>query len=168
MNHYKTIISPLGEMTLSAANGKLVGLFFGTQLFAPSPNDAESSLNELRANDDVLKLTERWLNVYFSGVRPNFTPEFELIGSDFQLDVWNAILQIPYGQTCAYRDIERYLERKNKKEAHALAVGSAAAKNNLAIIVPCHRVIPADGSVGEYNEGVFRKQRLLACEGVRL
>ena len=157
MNHYKTIISPLGEMTLSAANGKLVGLFFGTQRFAPSPNDAESSLNELRANDDVLKLTERWL-----------TPEFELIGSDFQVDVWNAILQIPYGQTCAYRDIERYLERKNKKEAHALAVGSAAAKNNLAIIVPCHRVIPADGSVGEYNAGVFRKQWLLACEGVRL
>lgn len=122
--------------------------------------------NDLRADHDILNLTEQWLRIYFSGKCPSFTPEFELIGSDFQLEVWKAILKIPYGQTRAYSDIEQYLERKNKKEVHALAVGAATGQNNLAIIVPCHRVIYADGNIGKYNAGVFRKQRLLAYEGI--
>ena len=165
MSQYRTIISPLGAITLSASGGKLIGVFFGTKRFAPLKQQS-GTVSEKQANNDIFNLTERWLHIYFSGHCPDVTPEFELIGSDFQIEVWKAILKIPYGQTRAYSDIERYLERKNKKEAHALAVGSATGKNNLAIIVPCHRVIRANGNIGEYNAGVFRKQRLLAYEGV--
>lgn len=166
MQEFHTILSPLGALTATASDGKLLGLQFGTRrMFYPLVQKAYKP-NDCTRNHEVFKQTARWLEIYFSGKCPSFMPELELIGSDFQRSVWQAMLRIPYGQTRAYSDIERYLEQKYQKEAHALAVGSAAAKNPLAIIIPCHRVILADGTIGEYNAGVFRKQRLLAIEGV--
>ena len=101
--------------------------------------------------------TARWLDDYFSGGQPDFTPPLHLIGSAFRLRVWARLLEIPYGQTTTYGALLG-------DGASARAVGGAVGRNPISIIVPCHRVIGADGSLTGYAGGMDRKIRLLALE----
>ena len=107
----------------------------------------------------------RWLDVYFSGREPDFTPKLHLIGSDFRQAVWALLLQIPYGQTTTYGALAKQLAEINSgKRVSAQAVGGAVGHNPVSIIVPCHRVVGSDGSLTGYAGGIEKKIRLLTLE----
>lgn len=101
------------------------------------------------------------LESYFRGELRAFTCEFDLVGTQFQKDCWQALLRIPYGQTCSYADIASAIGRPNAFRA----VGQANHDNPIAIIVPCHRVLGADGTLTGYGGGLSTKEKLLRLEG---
>lgn len=145
--------SPLGEILLCADEAGLTGLWFVGQRYAPAL--------PLSGDPDApfLRQTVRWLDLYFAGQIPDFSPRLHLTGTKFQLSVWDALLKIPYGETVSYGQLARALGI-----AAAQAVGGAVSRNPVSLIVPCHRVVGADGSLTGYAGGVARKQWLLALE----
>ena len=162
MTYTQTYSSPLGEVLLSADDMGLSGLWFaGQRYFARTlPSGA------VPGETPVLTASKRWLDCYFSGAHPDFLPPLHLIGTDFQQAVWNLLLEIPYGQTVTYGALGRILAQQLGKPAmSAQAVGSAVGRNPVSIIVPCHRVVGADGNLTGYAGGVERKLQLLQLEG---
>ena len=103
------------------------------------------------------------LESYFRGELRAFTGELDLVGTQFQKDCWQALLRIPYGQTCSYADIASAIGRPNA----CRAVGQANHDNPIAIIVPCHRVLGADGTLTGYGGGLSTKEKLLRLEGAK-
>lgn len=165
MTYTQTYSSPLGELLLSADDMGLSGLWFaGQRYFARTlPPGA------VPRETPVLTASKRWLDCYFSGKRPDFLPPLHLIGTDFQQAVWNLLLEIPYGQTVTYGALARTLAQQLGKPAmSAQAVGAAVGRNPVSIIVPCHRVVGADGNLTGYAGGVERKLFLLNLEGADL
>ena len=145
--------SPLGGLLLAADEQGLIGLWFdGARHFAANLPEAREE-----KRTPILDEAARWLDDYFSGGQPDFIPLLHLIGSAFRLRVWARLLEIPYGQTTTYGALL-------DDGASARAVGGAVGRNPISIIVPCHRVIGADGSLTGYAGGVDRKIRLLALE----
>ena len=154
--------TPLGTITLSAQGKALTGLWFDGQAHfgsvIPKEGARECSL-------PVFEETERWLSLYFSGRDPGFTPPVELIGTPWQKAVWEILLTIPYGQTISYGAIAAALTRNQGRRTDPRAVGGAVSRNPISLIVPCHRVLGADGSLTGYAGGLERKRALLALEG---
>lgn len=147
--------SPAGEILLAANDNGLTGLwFYGAKYFAA---DLENARTEKLT--PVLRQTLRWLDTYFSGSEPDFMPPLELHGSDFRRRVWAELAKIPYGETVTYGEIAKKLGVKS-----AQAVGGAVGHNPVSIIVPCHRVLGADGSLTGYAGGTDKKARLLELE----
>lgn len=147
--------SPLGEILLAANDNSLTGLwFYGAKYFAADLEDARTE-----KLTPVLRQTLRWLDTYFSGSEPDFMPPLELHGSDFRRRVWAELVKIPYGETVTYGEIAKKLGVKS-----AQAVGGAVGHNPVSIIVPCHRVLGADGSLTGYAGGTDKKARLLELE----
>lgn len=147
--------SPLGEILLAANDNGLTGLwFYGAKYFAADLEDARTE-----KLTPVLRQTLRWLDIYFSGSEPDFMPPLELRGSDFRRRVWAELAKIPYGETVTYGEIAKKLGVKS-----AQAVGGAVGHNPVSIIVPCHRVLGADGSLTGYAGGTDKKARLLELE----
>lgn len=147
--------SPAGEILLAANDNGLTGLwFYGAKYFAA---DLEDERTEKLT--PVLRQTLRWLDIYFSGSEPDFMPPLELHGSDFRRRVWAELAKIPYGETVTYGEIAKKLGVKS-----AQAVGRAVGHNPVSIIVPCHRVLGADGSLTGYAGGTDKKARLLELE----
>ncbi len=147
--------SPEGEILLAANDNGLTGLwFYGAKYFAA---DLENARTEKLT--PVLRQTLRWLDTYFSGSEPDFMPPLELHGSDFRRRVWAELAKIPYGETVTYGEIAKKLGVKS-----AQAVGGAVGHNPVSIIVPCHRVLGADGSLTGYAGGTDKKARLLELE----
>lgn len=154
--------SPLGGITLAADGIALTGLWFdGQKHFAATlaPVRAEKPL-------PVFDTAKRWLDVYFSRNAPGFTPLLNLKVSPFRRDVCGILLTIPFGHTMTYGEIVRILAGKNGRRMSAQAVGGAVGHNPVSLIVPCHRVVGADGSLTGYAGGIERKRRLLELEGV--
>ena len=113
----------------------------------------------------VFEETKRWLDVYFSGKEPDFTPAIVLKTSGFRRRVWEILRTIPYGQTITYGDIARVIAReKGLKTMSAQAVGGAVGHNPISLIIPCHRVVGANGSLTGYAGGMDRKEWLLRME----
>lgn len=139
---------PLGTITLTSDGDALTGLSFDSADLT-TPADSITSLSS----------TCRWLDLYFKGQQPDFLPPIKLTGSDFQRHVWQALLDIPYGQTTTYGDIARSLGCRS-----AQAVGGAVGRNPIAIIVPCHRVIGSNGTLTGYAYGLEIKEYLLQME----
>lgn len=140
--------SPLGNIVLTSDGTSLKGLRFAE---APCGQPAQ----------DILPLADvcRWLDLYFSGARPDFTPRLAPMGTPFQQSVWRELLTIPYGQTVSYGHIA------NRLRCHsAQAVGGAVGRNPIALIIPCHRVIGSNGRLTGYAYGLDRKQWLLSHE----
>lgn len=165
MTYTQTYSSPLGELLLSADDMGLSGLWFaGQRYFARTlPPGA------VPRETPVLTASKRWLDCYFSGAHPDFLPPLHLIGTDFQQAVWNLLLEIPYGQTVTYGALARTLAQQLGKPAmSAQAVGAAVGRNPVSIIVPCHRVVGANGNLTGYAGGVERKRFLLNLEGADL
>lgn len=147
--------SPLGGILLAAGAEGVTGLWFDGAKYFGSTLETETR-EELTP---VLREAVRWLDVYFSGHEPDFMPPLELHGSDFRRAVWAELLKIPYGKTATYGQIAKKLGTRS-----AQAVGGAVGHNPVSLIVPCHRVLGADGSLTGYAGGVDKKARLLALE----
>ena len=147
--------SPLGGILLAADEQGLTGLWFdGAKYFAANlPEEYEEK------STPILDEAARWLDLYFAGRQPAFTPPLHLVGSDFRRRVWKRLLDIPYGQTVTYGALLG-------KGMSAQAVGGAVGHNPISIIVPCHRVIGANGSLTGYAGGIDKKIHLWALEGV--
>ena len=156
-----TYKSVLGDILLAADETGLTGLWFvGQKYFA-------STLPKERISQEtpVLNETKRWLDVYFSGKKPEFTPLLHPAGSTFRQQVWQILLQIPYGQTITYGEIARRLaEKQNNPNMSAQAVGGAVGHNEVSIIIPCHRVVGTDGNLTGYAGGIDKKIALLKLE----
>lgn len=149
--------SPLGGMTMASDGTHLVGLWFdGQKHFADTLNQA----HEVRDNLPVFKATRRWLDLYFAGEVPDFTPALFMRGTDFRRRVWEILLTIPHGHTMTYGEIAKGIGMPKA----AQAIGNAVGHNPISLIIPCHRVIGADGSLTGYAGGVERKRGLLERE----
>lgn len=147
--------SPIGPLTIEADQEGLTGIFFG----------ARGEAARETSNPD-LKSAIRWLTVYFSGRTPDFTPRLHPGGTAFQTAVWKELAKIPYGRTTTYGTIAKEIAAgENRPRPAAQAVGGAVGHNPLPIIIPCHRVIGADGSLTGYSGGLNRKEYLLRLEG---
>ena len=164
--HYTTFYeSPIGRMLLAADDTGLTGLWFEGQKYFARCLDRENEEKEL----PVFAEAKRWLDIYFSGKEPDFTPPLHFTGTDFQKEVWEILCAIPYGQTMTYGAIADQLAKKRGlSRMSAQAVGGAVGHNNLSIIVPCHRVVGSDGSLTGYAGGIERKTFLLNLENAKI
>ncbi len=157
--------SPLGPMLLAADEAGVTGAWFeGQKHFAArlGPGSAEG-------DSPALAGARRWLDLYFAGREPDFMPPLHLTGTAFQLAVWELLRAIPYGQTTTYGTLARRLAaRQGLDRMSAQAVGGAVGRNPVSILVPCHRVVGADGSLTGYAGGLDRKRALLRLEGAAL
>ena len=142
--------SPLGDIVLTSDDSALTELRF-----------AEATNREPARDIPSLADACRWLDLYFSGVKPDFTPLLAPLGTPFQLSVWRELLTIPYGQTTSYGFVAKRLRCHS-----AQAVGGAIGRNPIALIIPCHRVIGSDGHLTGYAYGLDRKQWLLSHESI--
>jgi len=155
---YTTVYqSPLGELLLAAGGEALTGLWFEGQ------NYYARTLDEAHTEKDlpVFAETARWLDLYFSGREPDFTPPLSPAGTPFQREVWALLRKIPYGATTTYGALARELGRP---VSSARAVGAAIGQNPISLLIPCHRVLGAGGALTGYAGGLERKRRLLALE----
>lgn len=160
ITHYQ---SPLGGITISSDGTSLTGLWFDGQKYFASTLGADYKEKDL----PVFTEAKRWLDIYFSGKEPDFTPPLALNGSAFRMAVWQILQSIPYGQTITYGDIARQLAaQQGKTKMSAQAVGGAVGHNPISIIVPCHRVVGAGGSLTGYAGGIDKKVQLLELEGI--
>jgi len=151
---FTTVSSPVGRLTLVAGGDHLVGLYFDDD-----PHAAESRAGATR-DDRRLRTAATQLEEYFAGARTSFDLPLAPAGSAFQKKVWAALCRIPFGETATYGQIARAIG----KPAASRAIGGANHRNPIAIIVPCHRVIGADGSMTGYGGGLRRKRLLLDLE----
>lgn len=160
MTYTQTYESPLGRMLLAADEVGLTGLWLDSQKYFGCTLPAELTEQET----PILCGAKRWLDLYFSGKEPRFTPPLHPFGSPFRKAVWEILLQIPYGQTITYGDIARRLANGGKMSAQA--VGGAVGHNQVSIIIPCHRVVGTNGNLTGYAGGIAKKIALLELEGV--
>ena len=159
ISHYD---SPLGGMTMASNGTHLVGLWFDGQKSFASTLDQQ---HEVRDDLPVFEETLRWLDLYFAGKIPDFTPALFMRGTSFRCRVWETLRTIPYGQTMTYGELARAIAKENGlKSMSAQAVGGAVGHNPISLIIPCHRVIGADGSLTGYAGGIERKQWLIQRE----
>ena len=152
--------SPFGSMTLASDGTALVGLWFDGQKYFAATLEEEHRQKSL----SVFQETCRWLDLYFSGKKPDFLPPLAPKATPFRQKVWDILLLIPYGETITYGEIARRIGME--KAAHA--VGGAVAHNPISVIVPCHRVVGTSGSLTGYADGIDKKVQLLTLEGVDL
>lgn len=156
------IESPVGPIILGAAQHRLCLLEFTADgRWAKRTADFTKHFGDVQNGDSpVLDQAERELQEYFAGERKTFDVPIHLAGTEFQMRVWEHLLRIPYGKTASYLEVAAALGDPNATRA----VGGANGANRIAIIVPCHRVIAADGSLGGYGGGLPQKQWLLELE----
>lgn len=154
--------SYLGEITLASNGKELTGLWFDGQKGFAGNLPEEYEEKEL----PIFEQTKKWLDIYFSGKAPDFTPPVAMDGiSPFRKRVWEIMLDIPYGQTRTYGQIAKQIESETGKRVSAQAVGGAVGHNRVSIVIPCHRVIGSDGNLTGYSGGVVKKTALLIAEG---
>lgn len=150
-----TYKSPVGLLYLVASDQGLQGVYKKRPVVK-----SDSTKGNLKVREKILKQTQTQLDQYFKGQRNHFDLALDFQGTAFQKKVWNALLGIPFGVTASYKDVAHQI--RNPKAVRA--VGSANGKNPICIIVPCHRVIAADGSIGGYSGGLKMKKQLLQIE----
>jgi methylated-DNA-[protein]-cysteine S-methyltransferase len=144
-------LSPLGWLELTASDEALIKVHFMKGDAAKQPNNTEN---------EILKITQKQLTEFFAGERKEFEIPLNPAGTEFQVKVWDVLQKIPFGKTISYLQ----LAQKVGSKEHTRAVGLANGKNPIAIIIPCHRVIGADGKLTGYAGGMKRKQWLLEFE----
>ena len=155
--------SPLGNILLAGDEQGLTGLWFtdGSRF-----TGLGLKMEALRRETDYFCQAKEWLNVYFTGRDPGFLPKIHLVGSDFRNRVGEILCQIPFGKTVTYGWIaERIAKERGLERMSAQAVGGAVGHNPISIIVPCHRVVGANGDLTGYAGGIMRKKALLELEG---
>ena len=165
MYYSKKYMTPIGVVMLASDGDNLIGLRNEGQKYYGG-----SVEQELTEKDDLplFKKAEEWLDEYFAGSRPDL---FELplapTGSEFRKEVWKILCEIPYGEYITYGGIADLMaERMKKPKMSSQAVGGAVGHNPISIIIPCHRVVGANGSLTGYAGGIEKKIKLLEHEGV--
>ena len=149
------VSSPFGKLTLVASEKGLVAIDVRN-------NAKQKATAKNQSAQAILIETKKQLGQYFAGKRTSFDVALDLVGTEFQVKAWRALCRIPFGKTISYGQ-----QASNIKKPKAFrAVGSANGKNPIPIIVPCHRVVASDGSLGGYSLGLKMKKQLLALEGV--
>lgn len=162
MQYISRYQSPLGDILLAADEVGLTGLWFEGQKYYALYLEAEHEEKDL----PVFEQTKKWLDIYFSGKEPEFQLPLHFTGTDFQNEVWEILYTIPYGQTMTYGEIAKLLAAKRGiRQMSAQAVGGAVGRNEISIIVPCHRVVGTNGSLTGYAGGIAKKIELLKLEG---
>ena len=151
--------SPLGELLLVSDGEALCGLYFVGQKHSPAALEAEETPSLA-----VFAQTRAWLEAYFAGDEPGQTPPLRLDGTAFQRAVWALLREIPCGSTVSYGELAGRLAAREGKPCSARAVGAAVGRNPVSILVPCHRVVGADGSLTGYAGWLWRKEKLLELE----
>ena len=161
MIHTAKYSSPIGEMLLAANNTALTGLWLAGQKYFP-----DSLYKDGENENKILTSAKKWLDRYFAGKAPSpydlcLAPE----GSEFRRQVWKLLLEIPYGHVTTYGALAKALaEKQGVKTMSAQAVGGAVGHNPISVIIPCHRVVGADGSLTGYAGGLDKKLALLTLE----
>ena len=159
MEYCTWLDSPVGRLMLLGRDEALCGLWLeGQKHFAPGFSETRI----FRDDTPIFRETARWLDAYFTGKQPQ--PQSLPLcpgGTAFQTAVWRLLLEIPYGSTTTYGDLARQMGTKGLQ-----AVGGAVGRNPISLIIPCHRVMGATGSLTGYAGGVEKKQWLLRHEGV--
>ena len=154
---FKTLDSPVGQLTLIARKACLVAILWE----AEGDNKAKYEPMEEDNQWPILLTAQQQLSEYFAGQRSEFDLALDFVGTNFQTQVWHALLTIPFGQTWTYGQIAAQIGRPQAVRA----VGAANGRNPLPIVIPCHRVIGANGSLTGFAGGVQVKEKLLALEG---
>lgn len=163
MNYAHHYHSPLGGITAVSEGGALVGLWFDGQKNCAVAPDSACEEKDL----PVFRRTDEWLDIYFSGRDPGFTPPLLMRTTEFRAAVWRILLTIPFGATTTYGEIaDRIAKEKGVKKISAQAVGNAVGHNPFPLMIPCHRVVGANGNLTGYAGGIERKRKLLEMEGV--
>ena len=144
--------SPLGEITLASDGDHLTGLWFDGQKYFAATLSAEHQEREL----PIFELTKEWLDSYFMGKIPSFTPPIHLEDTPFRLAVWDLLSKIPYGEVVTYKELAGEIARQK----------GIPSMSTQAIIIPCHRVVGSDGSLTGYAGGIDKKRSLLTIERV--
>jgi methylated-DNA-[protein]-cysteine S-methyltransferase len=158
---YVVTESPLGPLTVVADDAGLTGVFFERHRHDPGPRDDWRPADDETAASRIVRETARQLGEYFAGTRRTFDLPLAPRGTAFQQRVWERLRAIPFGATASYVEIARALGDPKATRA----VGAANGRNPISIVVPCHRVIGADGALTGFGGGIERKRWLLAHEG---
>lgn len=164
MQYISSYESRLGKIILTADRDALTGLYFeGTR-------DYHAAAGEMRRYESALiRRAKLWLDIYFSGRKPDFTVPLRQEGTPFQRRVWEILQDIPYGETTSYGEIARQIAKERGiPRMAAQAVGGAVGRNRILIMIPCHRVIGSDSSLTGFGGGLERKAALLALEKIGL
>lgn len=170
VNYYE---SPIGRLSLYSDGEKLTGLWMDNQKYDRYTLKCGQKTGEqgpdIEENTElpVFLQTRHWLDLYFQGKDPGFTPALKVESTAFRQQVAEIMLQIPFGKTMTYGEIAQMMAKKRgKKSMSAQAVGGAVGHNPIGIIIPCHRVLGADGSLTGYAGGLWRKEYLLKNEKI--
>lgn len=160
IHHYD---SPLGGITIASDGKALTGLWFDGQKYY-----ADILKNEYEEKAlPIFDQTDQWLDIYFSGKAPDFTPPLTMRTTPFRKAVWDIMLTIPFGQTMTYGEIaNRIAKQRGLSRMSAQAVGGAVGHNSISLIIPCHRVVGTNGSLTGYAGGIDKKVKLLSLEQV--
>ena len=163
MNYKWHYDSPLGGITLASDGEALTGLWFDGQIYFADTLSEDSKEKEL----PIFTQTCHWLDIYFSGKKPYFTPRLKMNTTPFRKAVWDVMLTIPFGTTMTYGEIARLIAQKRGiAQMSAQAVGGAVGHNSISLIIPCHRVVGSRGNLTGYVGGLDKKAKLLRLEGV--
>ncbi|MBQ7457903.1 MAG: methylated-DNA--[Bacteroidales bacterium] len=152
--------SPMGDLTLVSDGISLTELRFSGRGASELRSDGRTKDREICGGNSMLSVfadTCRWLDIYFAGRDPGFLPQLAPEGTPFRKEVWDLLLGIPFGETTSYGTLAAKIASKlGKDKMSAQAIGGAVGHNPIPIIIPCHRVIAADGSIGGFSAGIER------------
>lgn len=162
MQYITNYDSPLGNITIASDGDNVTGLWFDTQ----KPSDEELEINYKKQDVPVFELAKKWLDIYFKGKDPGFLPPIKIDETYFRNRVCEIMLTIPYGETITYGQIAQQLATEmGIDKMSAQAVGGAVGHNPVSVIIPCHRVMGANGKLTGYTGGMDIKVELLKLEG---
>ena len=156
--------SPLGPITLAGEDGALTGLWFDGQKYFGAGLPAGTPEGE----PPVFRQVRAWLDRYFRGEDPGPAPPLAPAGTAFQRAVWEVLREIPYGRTATYGQVAQAAGRGLGRTTSPRAAGSAVGRNPISLLIPCHRVVGAGGSLTGYAGGLERKEALLKLEGAEI
>ena len=156
--------SPLGPITLAGEDGALTGLWFDGQKYFGAGLPAGTPEGE----PPVFRQVRAWLDRYFRGEDPGPAPPLAPAGTAFQRAVWEVLREIPYGRTATYGQVAQAADRGLGRNTSPRAAGSAVGRNPISLLIPCHRVVGAGGSLTGYAGGLERKEALLKLEGAEI
>ncbi|MGX9417541.1 methylated-DNA--[protein]-cysteine S-methyltransferase [Vibrio sp. WJH972] len=156
MTYFTTMPSQLGEVVIQTTDKGVSGIWFDTHTTMPD------ALGKRADEHPILTQAVRQLSEYFNQDRRAFDLPIDTKGTPFQQEVWQALAQIPFGETCSYKQIAQAIG----KPKAVRAVGAANGKNPVSVVIPCHRVVGANGKLTGYAGGIERKEALLKLEGI--